>query len=171
MLDVAHLTLHHHHLTIRRIDATDLPALFAVYSDPEVMRFASDPPFTSLAMMDHFYASVLAGYRSGEYYELAIVADHTAIGTCSLHGWTPDGQEVEIGYLLARSYWRRGIMSDVLTLLVSYLFRELPLAHIIADIDAENLPSRGLVTKLGFHPVPGSATLFALPRPLVTSAS
>lgn len=167
MHNFSQLVLHHESVTIRRIYETDLPALFAVYGDPAVMHFASDPPFTTMAMMEQFYASVLAGYTSGDYYELAIVFDQTAIGTCSLHGFTPDGHQVEIGYLLHRGYWRRGIMSNVLTLLVSYLFRQLPIMQVVADIDAENLPSRRLVTKLGFQPLPGSTTLFVLPRPPV----
>jgi RimJ/RimL family protein N-acetyltransferase len=163
--DFAQLVLHQQNLKIRRMDAADLVSLWQIYSDPEVMRFASDPPFDDPAMMQQFYASVLAGYASGAYYELAILSGEGVIGTCSIHAFDAVTQQIEIGYLLQRGYWRRGIMSAALSLLIPALFTHLPLERIVAEIDPENIPSRRLVAKLGFHPLPDNPKHFFLPRP------
>lgn len=163
--DLSQLVLHQGDLTIRRIHVADLAALWLVYSDPEVMRFASDPPFDDPAMIDQFYQSVLAGYESGEYYELAILSGDLAIGTCSVHAIDPAAHQAEIGYLLQRGYWRRGIMFEALSLLLPALFTHLALARLVAEIDEANLPSRRLVHKLGFRPLPNTPNMFALPRP------
>jgi hypothetical protein len=110
--DLSQLMLHHGDLTIRRIHVADLAALWLVYSDPEVMSYASDPPFDDPAMIDQFYQSVLAGYESGEYYELAILSGDLAIGTCSVHAIDPAAQQAEIGYLLQRGHVHCALATD-----------------------------------------------------------
>ncbi len=161
MIDINTFYLSSGDVELRRIYAGDLLALYEVYSDPEVMRFASDPPFTSVEMMHQFFTSVEQGYQTGAYYELAIVYQQDkVIGTCSLHSINWPQQRAEIGFLLNRHYWRRGIMSEVLRIFLHYCFGELAINVLEAEIDEKNIASRKLVTQMGFRPVAGEALKF-----------
>lgn len=139
-------------LIIRKIKKDDLEDLYVVYSDPEVMQYASEPVFNDLTLMDTFYASVLNGYETNEYVELAILFNSEVIGTCSIHSYDEQMKEIEIGYLLNRQHWGKGLMAKCLSKLIEYITNELDLIKVIADIDAENERSIKLVTKLGFEP-------------------
>jgi RimJ/RimL family protein N-acetyltransferase len=163
ILDLDAFQLSTARVLVRPITAADCDALYAVYSDPEVMRYTSDPPFTDRALMAQFFASVQHGYRSGEYYELALVRlPDTVIGTCSLHTFNAAEASAEVGFLLQRAFWRQGLMSEALVLLLQYAFERLQLCVVYADVDEPNTASRGLITKLGFQPVAGTTTQFRL---------
>jgi ribosomal-protein-alanine N-acetyltransferase len=145
----------------RRVYKDDLKDLYEVYSDPDVMKYARDPVFGSFEMMEQFFESVEKGYKSGEYYEFAIVFNgEKVVGTCSLHSFDTEKNSAEIGYLLAKKYWHRGIMFEAVNLLTHYAFNDLALKTIIADVDLDNIASRRLLLKLGFRRVEGNNLLF-----------
>jgi RimJ/RimL family protein N-acetyltransferase len=61
-----------------------------------------------------------------------------------------EGQsETEIGYLVARAHWRRGIATEAALALREYAFSTLGRTRVISLIRAENLPSQGVARKLG----------------------
>lgn len=166
MINLDAFLIHTARTLIRPIRPDDRDELFAVYSDPEVMRYTSDPPFTDRAMLEQFIASVHYGYQSGEYYEFAVVlAPHKVIGTCSLHSFDVEHAAAEVGFLLHRAYWRQGLMAEALGALLHYAFTTLRLRTVYADVDAPNHASRALLLKLGFQPVPETATIVALAAP------
>ena len=56
-----------------------------------------------------------------------------------------------IGYELARSSWRQGIMTEALEAIIDLGFREMGLNRIDAVVMPENGASIKLLEKLGFH--------------------
>ena len=70
---------------LRAQRADDVPALFALYSDPQVMRYWSTAPFTHIQQAQEKFEFHDRGVRTGEFAQWAIVRDDDAlIGTCSL---------------------------------------------------------------------------------------
>ena len=57
----------------------------------------------------------------------------------------------EIGYLLSREYWGRGIMSEAVGLTAQYAFETLKLSRLVAFADIENKASRRVLEKLGMQ--------------------
>lgn len=58
--------------------------------------------------------------------------------------------DTEIGFLLSRENWRKGIMSEALQTLLPYYFNEIGYARITADVDPRNTASLQLLAKFGF---------------------
>ncbi len=56
----------------------------------------------------------------------------------------------EIAYCLSKKYWRKGIMSEAITLLVDYYFEHYDLVRISAEAIEPNVASRKLLEKCGF---------------------
>jgi len=56
----------------------------------------------------------------------------------------------EIGFILARSRWRQGIISEALSAVLPYYFEELEFETIVADADPRNDASIGILKKFGF---------------------
>lgn len=55
MIDVDSFRIISPNIMIRRVYESDLIDLYEVYSDPDVMKFTSDPVFSSFEMMEQFF--------------------------------------------------------------------------------------------------------------------
>ncbi len=139
-------------LTLRPLTEADRDALFAIYGDAEVMRYASDEPFADVAVVDRMLTSVQRLYAARESLEwgVALRQSGALIGTCGLHSFGQDRSGAEVGCLLARAYWGRGLMREVLELVIGVGFGALDLSELRAEIDAPNTRSHALFTRLGF---------------------
>jgi ribosomal-protein-alanine N-acetyltransferase len=61
-------------------------------------------------------------------------------------------QEPEIGYLIHRPFWRRGLASEAALGVRAWAFDILGYPRVISLILPENLPSQGVARKLGMTP-------------------
>ncbi|SNB61455.1 Protein N-acetyltransferase, RimJ/RimL family [Arboricoccus pini] len=68
---------------------------------------------------------------------------------------------VEIGWRLARRYWRQGLASEAARAALAFGFNELGLSEIVAFTAALNEPSQGLMRHLGMRRDPKDD--FAMP--------
>ncbi|MDF2401742.1 GNAT family N-acetyltransferase [Aeromonas sp. 5HA1] len=143
-------------VVLRTIGPQDAADLFEIYGNPLTMVFASDPCFTSPAMVAQMIASVVRLEQTGESLEWAIVERESdkVIGTCSLHSFSEAGHCCEVGCLLNAAYWRKGFMSEALRLLFAHA-STLGVTCLTADIDADNVRSIALFGKLGFKAYAG----------------
>lgn len=57
----------------------------------------------------------------------------------------------EIGFMLHRSYWHKGLALEALNGIIPYLFEVRQLGSLTADIDPRNEASRGILKKVGFE--------------------
>lgn len=61
------------------------------------------------------------------------------------------GQSKELGFLLDQTFWRQGYMTEALTLLLNYAFKQLKQHEIWAGTFQNNEASQRLLQKLGFR--------------------
>ncbi len=146
------LSLKTQRLLLRPLKAEDAKPLFEVFSDPEVMRFWSTPPWTTIEQAQEMIAADTEELARGIHLRLGIVTpgDEALIGTCSLFNFSQPSRRAEIGYCLASSAWGRGYMYEALTELIRYAFDELKLHRLEADIDPRNSASERILLRLGF---------------------
>lgn len=133
--------------------ADDEADLFAIYGDEEVMRYASDAPFPTVAMVATLLDSVAALLKTMRSIEWAVAQRSTgrAIGTCGLHSFDDAARSGEMGCLLARAHWGQGLMAEALVAVMAYGRDTLGLHTVVADIALANRRSMALYRKLGFQ--------------------
>lgn len=151
-------TLHTPRLLLRTLHASDAPALFAISGDAEVMQFASDPAFSETATAQTMLASAARLLEQRESLEWGVVERDSGalVGTCGLHSFESQAGSAEVGCLLARRVWGRGLMREALGAVIDEARGPLGLTRLRADIDVANLRSIRLFTHLGFQPVEGT---------------
>lgn len=138
-------------LVLREIMPDDAPAVFAIFSDAEVMRYydlnAYQNPDQAAELIDFFDESfeVERAIRWG----IERKSDQRLIGTCG-YVWLRQYRG-EIGYELARAHWRNGYMQEALDAILEFGFDELQLNRIEALVMLENLASAQLLRKIGFQ--------------------
>lgn len=146
------ITLSTGRLRLRWITPEDAPALFAIFSDPLVMRYWSTVPWREMAQAESSVRQVLDGYQNGDSLRFGITLADSGelIGTCTVFDIDDGNRRAQIGYALAQAYWHRGLMHEALTAVLSYAFGELQLRRLEADIDPRNLASQMTLERLGF---------------------
>ncbi len=139
-------------LRLRPLQGDDATALHAIFSDPQVMRYWSTPPWAGPAQAEALIAADALALAAGAHLRLGLVRRDSGalVGTCSLFNFNPACRRAEIGYALARSVWGEGLMHEALEALVDHAFDALNLHRIEADIDPRNAASARSLERLGF---------------------
>ena len=139
-------------LRLREVRDGDAAALFAIHGDARVMRYWSYPAWTELAQAEQKIADIQRQRREEDILIWAI-ADATSdllIGSSAVFYLNLEQGRAEIGYSLHPDWQGHGLASEALQLVLGYVFNNLGLRRIEADIDPRNLPSCRLVERLGF---------------------
>jgi ribosomal-protein-alanine N-acetyltransferase len=130
----------------------DADDLFALFADPEVMRYWSRPPMTARAEAEGLIGEILDGFSQRTILNWMVTSrpDGALIGTCALFRVDVRHRRAEIGYSLRRDHWGRGFAAEAVSLMLDWSFRTLGVHRVEADIDPRNDGSRKLLERLGF---------------------
>ena len=152
-------------LALTPFDESDLELALEMFTDPEVLRYA-DGVMTEDEIRHQMSNWCRRGGNgcigvwgiscrsSGEklgsiaLLPIPIEADDTDYSLV-IPGQMPDG-DVEIGYFLKRSAWRKGYATEACTRLLQFAFEQSPLTEVVATFEEENTASRNVLRKAGF---------------------
>jgi RimJ/RimL family protein N-acetyltransferase len=139
-------------LSLRGPRADDADAVFALFSDPAVMRYWSRPPMAARAEAEERIAEYAEDFhaRKALQWVIATRANDEVIGTCALFRFEPRQRRAETGYALRSDHGGRGLAGEAVALALDWGFRTLGLQRIEAGIDRGNAGSRKLLERLGF---------------------
>lgn len=139
-------------LLLRPFTRDDADALFPIFSNAEVARYLSRPPWTDREQARERIEQDIEGMARREHLRLAIESRTSGalLGECCLFQFHPTSRRAELGYTLARDAWGRGYMGEALASVVGYAFHELDLNRLEADIDPRNTASERSLLRLGF---------------------
>ncbi len=145
-------TLQGQRVKIRWLKDADLPALFKIFSDSEVMRYWSSPPLQQRNDAKELLGDIRSLFRSRKLFQwgVARLEDDGVIGTCTLARFDANHGIAEVGFALARDCWGRGFMTEALTLMIDFAFSGLGLRRLEADVDPRNTASLRLLERFGF---------------------
>ena len=139
-------------LRLRALVDADVPDLFAIFRDPEAMRYWSRPPMTAIAEAEELLRDIEYHATTKTLFEWGIARreDDLVIGTSTIFKIEREHRRAELGYILRRDHWKRGLANEALTAIVSHAFGTLELHRLEADIDPRNAASIRSVERLGF---------------------
>jgi len=136
-------------LTLRPIALADSGAIFETYAqDFEVTRFLTWRPHPDRAATDAYIAHRIAVPTAiSRTYVLIGRDDGVLRGALDLRRPVP--HRVELGYVLARHWWGQGLMTEVLTETVRWVFTQAGVFRAGAVCDVENIASARVMEKAG----------------------
>ncbi|HCW51333.1 MAG TPA: GNAT family N-acetyltransferase [Clostridiales bacterium] len=136
-------------LKLRRPTVDDAEAVFYGYAqDREVTRFLVWRPARDLDETRRFLGSCLEGWASGKELTWAITLS-TSGDLIGMVACRPRGHMADLGYVLARSYWGKGYMTEALSAVVDWLFSRPELYRVWAVCDTANVASARVMEKVG----------------------
>jgi RimJ/RimL family protein N-acetyltransferase len=173
-------------LRLRPPRQDDAAAMFEAWTrDPDVTRYLTWRPHGKPDQTATFVAGCIEAWRgpSRRPWVITRFGENVPIGLIELR---LDGHRAELGYVLARSAWGQGYMTEAVQTVVHAAFDELPLSRVSAVCDVDNLASARVLDKAGLqregvlrryimHPnisdEPRNVYLFARTRPVRGSMS
>ena len=140
-------------LSLRAISAADVDDFYAVYSNPDVMRYWSTPPLANRDAASKLISEILEGIERHDMLKwgIALNSNNKLIGSVTLFHLDFTHHRAEIGYAQGRAYWGQGYMQETLTAVINYAFEVLNLHRIEADVDPRNDASVRTLERLGFQ--------------------
>jgi RimJ/RimL family protein N-acetyltransferase len=152
MSEAGKIILETKRLILRRQVPQDLDALWALYCDPEIIRYIPDAPRSREEAKEELEWHMNGHPRFPELGLWATIYKETGkfIGRCGLLPWTIDErQEVEVAYTIARNYWGQGLATEAAQAILNYGFEQLNLSRLVSLIDSENIASQKVAEKIG----------------------
>ena len=138
-------------LYIRRMIREDLPWLFQLHSNPEVMRYIRIPDQSQEETAEKIEAIFQhPNWSQGHgLYPIHFKSTGEVIGWTLLNSF-PETNLPETGYRLFPAWWGMGIATETTLAFVEYLHQQLHLPLIGACTHQENIASQRVLEKCGF---------------------
>jgi len=139
-------------LRLRPFADSDLEAIYALQSNARVLRYWDSPPWSDRARARAFLDACRKMEQEGSGCRLAIELEATRsfIGWCSMFRWNPDFRSLGIGYCLDEPAWGNGYATEAVGAMLHWLYNELDLNRVEAELDTRNAASARVLEKLGF---------------------
>ncbi|KJH72712.1 GNAT family N-acetyltransferase [Aliterella atlantica] len=135
-------------LILRHLTINDADDLAAIYADPVVMKFY--PSLWTYTETKQQIERTIVTYEKIGFGLWATIykANNKFIGRCGLVPQLVDGQqEIEIGYLLAKEYWNKGLATEAACASRDYGFEQVGCDRLISLIDPGNIASQKVALK------------------------
>ncbi|HEX7847855.1 MAG TPA: GNAT family protein, partial [Chitinophagaceae bacterium] len=143
--------LHTERFYLKKILAADQAFIFKGLSDPEVIPFygVRYDSFEATKAQMEFYNSIWEE-RTGCWWKIVDKTSNEPVGACGMNNYMPEHEKAEVGYWLLPSHWKKGIMPEVIPVMIGHLFKNWKLHRLEAVIEPGNDSSCRLSEKLGF---------------------
>lgn len=138
-------------LILRKVTMSDAEDMFAYASNDEVSRFVPWETHRTIEDSIDFINFVQQKYEDKTVAPWGIEYKESGrmIGTVDFVLWKPQHQVAELGYVLGKDYWGRGIMTEAAGELLRFGFSKMDLVRIQARCVTENMGSSSVMEKLG----------------------
>lgn len=155
MLFLGSKTLESERLILRKYQKGDEVDIFDYAKEDEVSLYLTWPTHQSIETSKKILNIWLEEYNNKETFRWAIIykKDNKLIGgidSVNLFKDESDNYTIELGYVLNKKYWNKGIMSEALSLVRDYLFNECKTSKILIRCNEQNIASYKVMLKAGF---------------------
>jgi RimJ/RimL family protein N-acetyltransferase len=136
-------------IILRPMKKEDVEPIFAMRSDADVMRFIRAPAIKR-GEAENWINLVSSRWADEKIGFCSVIEKQSGkfLGWCGL--WRlPETDEIEVGYAIAKEFWRKGYAVEAAEALLKYGFEKLNLNKIVAVAFPENKASQRVMEKLG----------------------
>jgi RimJ/RimL family protein N-acetyltransferase len=137
-------------LGFRLIEDADFDALQELDMDPEVRAQFPEGVLTSEQIRERISRNKLSFQKNG-FGDFAVV-DIESGEFVGRAGFAPfDGSEIEVGYVLLRQFWGRGLAQESLRALLNWAKQNLDIPRIVAYAPRQHAASLNVMKKSGMQ--------------------
>ena len=137
-------------LTLRRYIPEDADPLYRYLgTDPSMYRYSGWNPYATPEMARETVLRFIGSYDDEHSYSWVMDVDDVLIGTIGAYDY--DGDHIEAGFTVKRSWQGRGYATEALTEVLRYLTENEGIPCVTAWCASENIGSRRVLEKSGMQ--------------------
>jgi ribosomal-protein-alanine N-acetyltransferase len=140
-------------LLLRKFSLADVPAMFALRSNTQVLEFLGREPLKNLDEATALVTTILKNLEDNNGIMWGICLQENKIqliGSIGFWQIEKENYRAEIGYMLHPQYWNKGFMQEAIKAVVAFGFTQMKLNSVKASINPRNAASAALLEKTGF---------------------
>lgn len=139
------------HFLLRSFEEEDLVSVHAGLSNPEVIKYYG-VSYTSLdeTREQMRWFNNLEKSETGKWWAICSKDNTAFYGAIGINDISTEHKKGEVGYWLIPDFWGRGIISEVLPVVIAYAFETLHIHRIEAYVETENKKSKCVLDRHGF---------------------
>ena len=140
-------------LLLRAFQYSDFENAHQLLSDPEVMRYSLNGPYSRKKSRDFIDQCILKSDKNvPTLFAVIDNKNNQFIGFCGFFPQKIQGEEeLELGYRLLKKYWGKGFATEAAVAVKNYAFNQLGLTRLISVIEISNTASLRVAEKNGFR--------------------
>ena len=139
-------------LLLRRLSKDDVAEVMELRGDEQTMKYIPRPLVTTkeealkhIKMIDDKIEENI-----GINWAITFKGNPKLIGIIGHYRIQPENHRCEIGYMILKEYWGKGIVSEAIDVVLHYGFEDLNMHSIEAVIDPDNIASEKVLLKNNF---------------------
>ena len=136
-------------ILLRDIEIKDLNLLFDVENNPLNWNFGGEQRKFAKQELLNYIENAKTDIRLSKQYRFVIEHKNNAIGFIDLFNYTVSS--IGVGIIIIENYRKRGFAKEALKLLINYVFNELKVNKLFANIATDNIASINLFISCGFQ--------------------
>ncbi len=137
-------------IRLRAIEPSDIDRMYLWENDPELLGCGiSSAPYSRHQLWEYVNNYDADPLHCGQL-RLMITTGGEAVGSIDLYDIDTRNSRVSVGIMICSAQRRKGIATEALSQIVSYVRNTLNLHQITATVSADNAPSIKLFTRVGF---------------------
>ena len=156
-IDITNVVIETERLILREFKQSDLKDFFDYASVPGVGERAGWPHHESIETSKKILSNFINGKKT---FAIVLKQNNKVIGSIGIEQYSLEDrlseffnyQGREIGYVLNKDYWGRGLMPEGVKAVINYLFNDLNYDFLLCGYYDFNSQSRSVQLKCGFKP-------------------
>lgn len=141
----------HELVTLRAIEARDLPAWYGYLSLPSVFEHTSWNLASAQELAMHVWEPEAFTPATPLRFAVALRGTNELVGTAGFHTVSPQNRSAELAYDLSPSVWSKGIATYIANLLVSWAHEHVGITRVQAAVLESNSRSARVLERCGFE--------------------
>jgi ribosomal-protein-alanine N-acetyltransferase len=139
-------------LLLRPFDDSDAKPLHALVSVEGMLQYFPGPGQPTLEQVQRLIERQILHWQEHGlgWWGVELIDEGELLGWNGLQ-YLPETEEVEVGYLLAKPYWNKGLATEGARAALRFGFDELQLEQIVGIVHPENKASERVLEKLGMR--------------------
>ncbi|MNZ62783.1 putative ribosomal N-acetyltransferase YdaF [compost metagenome] len=141
------------HLVLKKIENNHLDQVYEIYSNDKVFEYCGIIPKHNKATVNSMIGHFERDFNKLSKVKWGIFSNHESdslLGIIEAMNFNQKVNMVTIGYFLAESNWGKGIATEAVKMLLKYLFLDVNINRIQAEVMPMNEISKKVLLKNGF---------------------
>lgn len=138
-------------IRLRKLDLNDSQDIYEYGLDKNVSKYVMWKQYESEEDAKTYIQSVLNSYEKGNFniWGIEYKEENKVIGTIDFMSYSEKHKKTDLGYVLNRSYWNKGLMTEAVKAVVKYAFEILELNKVGAKAIDLNVGSYTVMEEAG----------------------